>query len=71
MNSEDWIEMHEDHIICKVCGATVQRGIISVSSHWAECAGKEQMDFINKVAQSNLKIEDKMSLIKKQYSIEQ
>lgn len=71
MNSEDWIEWKDDHIICKVCGARVERGIINVSSHWAACAGKQQMNFINKVDKSNLRLEDKMSLVKKEFGIEQ
>lgn len=43
INSEDWIKFVDDHIECKICGAKVDCGIISVSSHWAECQGKEKM----------------------------
>jgi len=56
---------------CKTCGEEVPAGIINISGHWAKCTGKDKMDFINKVANSSLYIDDKMDLIRKEFNIEQ
>lgn len=61
----------EHTVKCDTCGKELPTGIIGISSHWAECAGKAQMDFVNKVAKSNLAVKDKMDLIKKEFNIEQ
>ena len=62
-DSSDWIEFVEDHIVCKICGTRVERGIANVSGHWAICQGKEDMAFVNKVADSKLGAKDKLDLV--------
>ena len=69
--SKKEIDWSATHVKCDICGELVERGIINYSNHWAEKHGKAQMDFINKVASSSLRTEDKMSLIKKEFNIEQ
>lgn len=56
---------------CVTCGATVPSGIINLSGHWAECAGKGVMENVNKISNMPLSVKDKMDLIKKEFSIEQ
>lgn len=57
------------HVECDICGEMVERGIVNYVGHWTEKHGKAQMDFVNKVADSPLTTEDKMSLIKKEFNI--
>lgn len=58
------------HIECEICGEMVERGIVSYSNHWVEKHGSK-MDFVNKVDQSCLSVNDKMELIKKEFGIHQ
>lgn len=30
-----------DHFECETCGQRVERGIVNISGHWVECAGKD------------------------------
>jgi len=68
IENTDW---DDPYTTCDICGEKILRGIISVSTHWAETHGKQQMDFIHKVANSPLEIKDKMDLIKKEFGLEQ
>ena len=70
-DSSDWIEFVDDHIECKICGARVETGIINVSGHWAECAGKETMTEIYKIEDMPLAVKDKMDILKQLLKIEQ
>lgn len=56
---------------CTTCGTTVPSGIINISGHWAECAGKGMIDAIRKIDKMPLATKDKMDLVKKQFNIEQ
>ncbi len=61
-----------DKFRCTICNTPVERGIINMSGHWANCAGKDTMAFINKLADNkSLDIKDKMDLLKKELNIDQ
>jgi hypothetical protein len=61
----------EDLFMCNDCGQKVQRGILNISGHWANCAGKETMDKVNKIDKMPLSLKDKMDIIKQVFKIEQ
>lgn len=71
MSKEDEIDFSATHNPCGICGEMVERGIANYSNHWVEKHGKEKMYFVNKVADSPLTTEQKMSLIKTEFGIEQ
>lgn len=71
MANEDEIDWSATHNPCGICGEMVERGIVNYSSHWVEKHGQDKMDFVNKVADSPLTTEQKISLIKNEFGIEQ
>ena len=54
---------------CDTCGKEVESGIINISGHWAECAGKQTMDSVNKISNTPLTTEDKLEQVKKLFGI--
>ena len=56
---------------CTTCNAVIPSGIINLSGHWAECAGKGMMDNIHKIDRIPLDVKDKIDLVKKQFNIKQ
>ena len=54
---------------CKTCGQEVPSGIINISSHWAECSGKEQMKYIQNLADMSMPTDQKITELKKLYNI--
>jgi hypothetical protein len=64
----DW---DKTHVECHICGAMVKRGIANYSQHWVDNHSNGKMDFVNSVDKSQLLIEDKMELIKKEFGINQ
>lgn len=56
---------------CTTCEAVIPSGIINISGHWAECAGKGMMDAIHKIDKMPLSTKDKMDLVKNNFNITQ
>jgi len=56
---------------CTTCDAVLPSGIITLSGHWAECAGKGFVDNIKKIDKIPLSVKDKMDLVKNNFNITQ
>lgn len=56
---------------CSHCNAEIKSGIINISGHWANCAGKPTIENVYKIGKTNLPTSDKMDLLKNILNITQ